>query len=78
MRAVDLNTGKMTGFQFLGAGNAPGDGSLGGGVWNALATDGGSVYFTTGNTRPAPWSFFHIMAKIARLRLSRRTIMASA
>lgn len=63
VRAVDLNTGKMTGFQFLGAGNAPGDGSLGGGVWNALATDGGSVYFTTGNTRPAPWCVFPYYGK---------------
>jgi hypothetical protein len=48
--AVDANGHLRTGFQFLGAGNTPGDGSLGGGVWNALATDGGSVYFTTGNT----------------------------
>ena len=48
--AVDVNTGQMTGFQFLGAGNTPGDGTLGGGVWNALATDGTRVYFTTGNT----------------------------
>ena len=53
--AVDLNTGHVTGFQFLGAGNAPGDGNRGGGVWNALATDGTGVYFTTGNTQPAPW-----------------------
>lgn len=53
--AVDLNTGHLTGFQFLGAGNAPGDGNRGGGVWNALATDGTGVYFTTGNTQPAPW-----------------------
>jgi hypothetical protein len=53
--AVDLNTGHLTGFQFLGTGNAPGDGSRGGGVWNALATDGTDVYFTTGNTQPAPW-----------------------
>jgi hypothetical protein len=54
VRAVDLNTGKMTGFQFLGAGNTPGDGYIGGGVWNALATDGVAVYFTTGNTH-FPW-----------------------
>jgi outer membrane protein assembly factor BamB len=51
--AVDLPTGKMTGFQFLGAGNTPGD-AHGGGVWNALATDGTSVFFTTGNTH-VPW-----------------------
>jgi outer membrane protein assembly factor BamB len=56
--AVDLNTGHSTGFQFLGAGNAPGDGFRGGGVWNALATDGTDVYFTTGNTQPAPWCTF--------------------
>jgi len=52
--AVDANGHLTTGFQFLGAGNTPGDGYLGGGVWNALATDGGSVYFTTGNTH-FPW-----------------------
>jgi outer membrane protein assembly factor BamB len=55
--AVDLNTGHLTGFQFLGAGNAPGDGNHGGGVWNALATDGAAVYFTTGNSRD-PWCSF--------------------
>jgi hypothetical protein len=54
VRAVDLNTGKLTSFQFLGAGKTPGDGSLGGGVWNALATDETDVYFTTGNTH-FPW-----------------------
>jgi outer membrane protein assembly factor BamB len=53
--AVDLNTGHRTGFQFIGAGNTPVDGYTGGGVWNALATDGTGVYFTTGNTQPAPW-----------------------
>jgi hypothetical protein len=53
--AVDVNTGQVTGFQFLGAGKTPGDGSLGGGVWNALTTDGTGVYFTTGNTPPALW-----------------------
>jgi outer membrane protein assembly factor BamB len=52
--AVDVNTGHLTGFQFLGTGNTPGDGTLGGGVWNALATDGTGVYFTTGNTH-FPW-----------------------
>jgi outer membrane protein assembly factor BamB len=56
VRAVDLNTGQIiTGFTFLGAGNASGDGNIGGGVWNALATDGTGVYFTTGNTQPYPW-----------------------
>jgi len=55
--AVDLNTGHLTGFQFLGAGNAPGDGNLGGGVWSALATDGTAVYFTTGNGR-LPWCMY--------------------
>ena len=59
--AVDLNTGHLTGFQFFGAGNPPTNGKVpdagnrGGGVWNALATDGTDVYFTTGNTQPAPW-----------------------
>ena len=53
--AVDLNTGHKTGFKFIGAGNAPDDGYTGGGVWNALATDGTDVYFTTGNKQPAPW-----------------------
>jgi outer membrane protein assembly factor BamB len=53
--AVDLNTGHLTGFQFLGAGTTPGDlNNRGGGVWNALATDGTAVYFTTGNGR-LPW-----------------------
>ena len=55
--AVDLNTGQMTPFQFLGTGSAPGDGTRGGGVWNALATDGTGVYFTTGNTH-FPWCVF--------------------
>jgi outer membrane protein assembly factor BamB len=55
--AVDVNTGQMTGFQFLGTGNTPGDGTLGGGVWNALATDGTGVYFTTGNTH-FPWCMY--------------------
>ena len=55
--AVDLNTGHLTGFQFLGAGNAPRDGNLGGGVWNALATDGAGIYFTTGNTH-FPWCVY--------------------
>jgi outer membrane protein assembly factor BamB len=56
--AVDLNTGQIDqNFTFVGAGK-PGDGSLGGGVWNALATDGSSVYFTTGNSRPAPWCVY--------------------
>jgi hypothetical protein len=56
--AVDLNTGHLlTGFQFLGAGNAPGDGNLGGGVWSALATDGTAVYFTTGNSH-WPWCVY--------------------
>jgi hypothetical protein len=54
--AVDVNTGKIdTQFNFVATGNKYGDGSLGGGVWNALATDGTGVYFTTGNTQPAPW-----------------------
>ena len=57
VRTVDLNTGHLTGFQFLGAGGNPGDGSLGGGVWNALATDGTAVYFTTGNTH-FPWCIY--------------------
>jgi outer membrane protein assembly factor BamB len=56
--AVNLSDGhSVTGFQFLGAGGVPGDGSLGGGVWNALATDGGSVYFTTGNSH-FPWCVY--------------------
>jgi outer membrane protein assembly factor BamB len=63
--AVDLNTGHLlTGFQFFGAGNTPGD-SVGGGVWNALATDGTSVYFTTGNTH-FPWCVFPYYGKDAK------------
>jgi outer membrane protein assembly factor BamB len=53
--AVDLNTGQMDGhFKFVATGKTYQDGSKGGGVWNALATDGTGVYFTTGNTR-IPW-----------------------
>ena len=49
VRAVDLNSGTLTGFKF----NSVGDGSpqIGGGVWNGPATDGSGVYFTTGNTK---------------------------
>jgi outer membrane protein assembly factor BamB len=55
--AVDLNTGHLTGFQFLGTGATIGDGTHGGSVWNALATDGTGVFFTTGNTH-FPWCVF--------------------
>ena len=54
--AVDLNTNPghiIKVFQFLGAGNSPGE-ALGGSVWNALASDGTGVFFTTGNTHD-PW-----------------------
>jgi outer membrane protein assembly factor BamB len=54
--AVDLVTGRNDkSFQFRAVGK-PGDPRTvrGGGVWNALATDGTGVYFTTGNTR-IPW-----------------------
>jgi outer membrane protein assembly factor BamB len=44
--AVDLNTGQIDNdFHFTATS------ARGGGVWNALATDGAGVYFTTGNTR---------------------------
>ncbi|MGH6850337.1 MAG: PQQ-binding-like beta-propeller repeat protein, partial [Methylocella sp.] len=47
--AVDLATGqKDNNFTFFSVADG---GSLGGGVWNAPATDGTSVYFTTGNVR---------------------------
>ena len=59
--AVDLRTnpGHATKFQFLGAGKTPRTDktppdAIGGGVWNALATDGTAVYFTTGNSH-FPW-----------------------
>jgi hypothetical protein len=54
--AVDLtsNPGHRTGFQFLGTGTRPYDGTRGGSVWNALATDGTGIFFTTGNTHD-PW-----------------------
>ncbi len=49
--AVDLNSGHIErNFQFVSVG-ALGDMTRGGGVWNSPATDGLSVYFTTGNTR---------------------------
>ncbi len=55
--AVDVNTGQIDQqFNFVGTGK-PGDGTHGGGVWNALAADGGGVYFTTGNTRN-PWCVY--------------------
>jgi outer membrane protein assembly factor BamB len=44
--AVDLATGKIVpGFSYVSTS------TRGGGVWNAPATDGKGVYFTTGNTR---------------------------
>src|SRR5262249_39083058 len=43
--AVDLLTGKLLPFSFVGAG------SSGSGVWNSPATDGTGVFVTTGNTR---------------------------
>ena len=55
--AVDVNTGQIDkNFNFVGAGK-PGDGTHGGGVWNALAADGTGVYFTTGNTH-IPWCVY--------------------
>jgi outer membrane protein assembly factor BamB len=55
--AVDVNTGQIAGFTFLGTGNQLRDGTRGGSVWNALATDGTGVYFTTGNTHD-PWCVY--------------------
>lgn len=53
--AVDLNTGHLVpGFSYVSTRNPPPADTRGGGVWNALATDGSGVYFTTGNTRT--WS----------------------
>jgi polyvinyl alcohol dehydrogenase (cytochrome) len=51
--AVDLASGHKVGFQFQAVGTpASRQGMVrGGGVWNAAATDGTGVYFTTGNTR---------------------------
>jgi outer membrane protein assembly factor BamB len=52
--AVDLATGhKDPNFKFVsvGDGGSQSNPVLGGGVWNAPATDGTSVYFTTGNVR---------------------------
>jgi outer membrane protein assembly factor BamB len=47
--AVDLQTGKIVpGFSYVSTS------TRGGGVWNAPASDGKGVYFTTGNTRT--WS----------------------
>jgi outer membrane protein assembly factor BamB len=44
--AVDLQTGKVVpGFSYVSTS------TRGGGVWNAPASDGKGVYFTTGNTR---------------------------
>jgi outer membrane protein assembly factor BamB len=55
--AVDVNSGHIAPqFSFVGTGT-PGDGSRGGSVWNALATDGTGVYFTTGNTHD-PWCVY--------------------
>jgi outer membrane protein assembly factor BamB len=50
--AVDLATGQIdAGFKFDAVGPAsPAPGTRGGGIWNAPATDGDGVYFTTGNT----------------------------
>lgn len=45
--AIDVNTGlQVKGFSFVSTGT-----QRGGGVWNAPATDGSGLYFTTGNTR---------------------------
>jgi outer membrane protein assembly factor BamB len=60
--AVDLNAHTIvTNFEFqavVGTPASPPGTVLGGGVWNAPATDGTGVYFTTGNVRtqncPAP------------------------
>lgn len=51
--AVDLATGHLDpAFQFRAVGTpASPPGTRGGGVWNAPASDGRGVYFTTGNTR---------------------------
>jgi outer membrane protein assembly factor BamB len=55
--AVDLSTGRLVpGFSYVStcatSNCQPTPGSTrGGGVWNAPATDGSGVYFTTGNTR---------------------------
>jgi outer membrane protein assembly factor BamB len=55
--AVDLTTGGIDhSFQFQAVGTPPST-VPGGGVWNALATDGTGVYFTTGNTR-IPWCVY--------------------
>jgi outer membrane protein assembly factor BamB len=54
--AVDLDTGHVDlsfHFQSVGVPDSPPE-VRGGGVWNAVATDGSGVYFTTGNTR-IPW-----------------------
>lgn len=61
VKAVDLATGhliddRLFHFQAAGTPNSPPQ-VRGGGVWNALATDGTGVYFTTGNTR-MPWALY--------------------
>ncbi len=50
---VDLSSGALQPFSYASTGTLR-DGTRGGGVWNALATEGAGVYFTTGNTRIPP------------------------
>ena len=61
--AVDLLTGQSVRFThpYVSTGG-PNDNMRGGAVWNSLATDGTSVYITTGNTRNPYCKFPYVLA----------------